>query len=69
MTTINEFIAHLKHKSLILNIKDEETKETLFNDALGAYLTSLNREKTGGRIIKNIYVYDDELLEIYVKSY
>lgn len=69
MTTINEFIAHLKHKSLILNIKDKETKETLFNDTLGAYLTSLNREKTGGRIIKNIYVYDDELLEIYVKSY
>ena len=63
---LNEFVEHIKHKSLSIKIYDMDNK-LIYENSIGGYLTSVIKSKIGNWIIKFIYP-EDNLLMIYLKE-
>lgn len=52
--TLNEFINHIKHKSLGITILDANDIEVLYAADVGCYLTSTAKNTIGNRLIDRI---------------
>lgn len=66
---LDEFISHIKHNSLYIDVFGANSAKIYYSDYIGAYKTSVVKSKIGSMIINkieplvnslNIYIVDGE---------
>lgn len=69
MMTIEEFINHLKHKSLRIKIIEEQDKNSsvIFLGDVGFYLNWIDRKRYGKMLIDHIETFDNGFTIIYCR--
>lgn len=63
--TLDEFVSHIKHKSLGLTIVRYETNQVLYKEDIGCYMTSIFKQKFGSKQI--VYLVPiDNAFNVYI---